>query len=645
MPKNSDIESGKNSKKPAFIGQSTSPNQKVAKDLDKGQHIYYGYAILDSLSSAYSMFKYYFDLVIGGKSDAMHEFMLTPFGIIGIALESTFLVCYSFLATRFDKEQNNQFKMNIAASWPYVREVIKGLKNGYKGLRSAVLALELLKPANLKYLIVPIGLIMGIVASVVRLGMRYVIETRKSKMTQRKNFLTEISNLQPWDTEKLTTLKAKILHESQSMKERVLMFFGVSLGSFVDGLYLYVGVLTLAPLMPAMLVAMSVLCAFYTFSCIVSRLYEEYDFQQRLLITQTECTILLVSKQMEFTYAALLELQRFNPTDEIGIQKLKNELEKLIGIFETERKLLKIQLFRSYFSAFFSGIKYGLHAYGALASVIFLVGSVLLLTGIAFPPALLVTSVSLGIVLMAGFLVHSLINHYQQIRNNPHCKEDNQSLDEMKKALETPTASQAKFHQAIKQRLSIQRPPQYLFQEWFEVFRSLFSGFGKGQRFVDFAWNSLQERDEQGHFQDTPVMYVLGLLSALLFGIILALRALAKGLGRPGWAPADLPELISTPTPAPVVEEEPPQQQTPPGSSPNIERQGESGPLRQWPQSQSCPPRNPASQSYSSLLTFFSAAKLPSNVSCNQESHKSHAKEEHSDLFDLSTGLNISREI
>lgn len=643
MPNNSDIESGSNSKKPALIGKSTSPNQKVAKDLDKSQHIYYGYAILDSLSSAYSMFKYYFDLVIGGKSDAMHEFMLTPFGIIGIALESTFLVCYSFLATRFDKEQKSKFKMNISASWPYVREVIKGLKNGYKGLRSAILALELLKPANLKFLIVPVGLVMGIVASVVRLGMRYVIETRKTKMGLRKDFLTEITDLKPWDSEKLTTLKAKILHESQSMKERILMFFGVSLGSFVDGLYLYVGVLTLAPLMPAMLVAMAVLCAFYTFSCIVSRLYEEYDFQQRLLITQTECTILLVSKQMEFTYAALLELQRFNPNDEVGIQKLKNELEKLIGVFEAERKLLKKQLFRSYFSVFFSGIKYGLHAYGALASVIFLVGSVLILTGIAFPPALLITSVSLGIVFMAGFLIHSLINHYQQIRNNPHFKEDNQSLDEMKKALETPTVSQANFHNAIKQRLSIQRPPQYLFQEWFEVFRSLFSGFGKGQRFVDFAWNSLQERDEQGHFQDTPVMYVLGLLSALLFGIILALRALAKGIGRPGWAPADLPELISTPTttPTPIVEEEPPQQQTPPSGSSKIEGQGESRQLRKWSKSEP----SLRTKSSNSLYNFFSSTQHPSSPRSSPKTPISANKKEESDFFELTTGLDVSKEL
>ncbi|MDW8941647.1 hypothetical protein SFB04_14550 [Legionella pneumophila] len=88
------------------------------------------------------------------------------------------------------------------------------------------------------------------------------------------------------------------------------------------------------------------------------------------------------------------------------------------------------------------------------------------------------------------------------------------------------------FHKLLNDGLSLDPSPQFFFQEWFEVLRSLFSGFGKGQKFIDFAGNSLQELGEDGHYRDTPVMYVLSVFSALLFGVTLALRALAKGLGR-----------------------------------------------------------------------------------------------------------------
>ncbi|VEH37422.1 hypothetical protein [Legionella sainthelensi] len=65
------------------------------------------------------------------------------------------------------------------------------------------------------------------------------------------------------------------------------------------------------------------------------------------------------------------------------------------------------------------------------------------------------------------------------------------------------------------------------------MFRSLASGISKGKSFSNFATTPLQEADSEGHYHDTPLIGVLAIANAVLFSIVLGLRALARGLGRP----------------------------------------------------------------------------------------------------------------
>ena len=71
------------------------------------------------------------------------------------------------------------------------------------------------------------------------------------------------------------------------------------------------------------------MCVFYTVACIITRVYEEYDFQMRLFITQTKCKIELIAKEMDLTYAKLLSLQKKinkNKKDLLDLIRLKNEI-------------------------------------------------------------------------------------------------------------------------------------------------------------------------------------------------------------------------------------------------------------------------------------------------------------------------------
>ena len=147
---------------------------------------------------------------------------------------------------------------------------------------------------------------------------------------------------------------------------------------------------------------------------------------------------------------------------------------------------------------------------------------------------------------MIGFFFHSLrmnylhLNQQKALNERPYYR-----LIEMKNKLENNYDTDNNlesncFRESLKDGLVLDPAPQFFYQEWFEVIRSLFSGLGKGQKFVDFAGNPLQEVDEQGHCHDTPVMFVLASISAIFFGVILGLRAFARGLGRTPLGEVDL---------------------------------------------------------------------------------------------------------
>lgn len=542
----------------AIAGRIDAQSRILAEKLDKDRSIYYAYAVLDSLSSSYSMFKYFFDMFLANKDvNFMHDVMMTPAGIVAISIESIFLVSFSLLATQFEKEKDDSVKQFIATAWPYFRDVMKGLKNAYKGWRSAIVAVSLIGGLDLKYLIAPVGLILGIFAAANRFWLRKMVEDRKLMMTNNAELLLEIKKLRTLTQAESELYLSQLRY--QSLATRSLAYAAVAAGGLIDGLYLYVGVLGLALLSSPWLTAMAVICTIYTVACIVTRLYEEFDFQLRLFVTQTKCELALITKQVETSYAQLLLLRsKTDKTleDTIAIHCLELEVCKLINKFEEKRNVLKEQTTRTYLSAALLGIKNGLYAYSALASILFLVGSILVLTGTAFPPAMLIGCVVLGLVFMITFSIYSLVSTYNHLnkKGNDDVRPYHELID-MKNDLlkgQSHYLEADTFQQSIKDGLSFEGSPQFFFQEWFEVLRSLFSGFGKGQKFVEFAGNPLQELDDQGHYQDSPIMYVLSGFSALFFGSVLAFRALARGLGRAPLGQVDLAESVNV---QPVAEE------------------------------------------------------------------------------------------
>lgn len=518
-----------------------------AHELHEQRYVYYFFAVFDSLSSSYSMFKYFFDLTsTSSDPNALHDFMLTPEGIAVIVVETVFLVSFSFLAALFDKEpdkdddQKNKYMAFVASAWPYFRDLMKGLKNAFKGWRSALILLSLLSISNVHFLIMPLGIVLGILAAANRLMLRHIKDRRDVMKKTNNRLLAEIRN-----SELVTKWIRKRYEEllmSQDDAECYRGFLGAVFGGVIDGLYLYVGVLSIAALSPQIILPLLVISGIYTLACVITRLYEEYQYQLKIQIVHTECIINLIMKQIESNYNELLLLQsKKNKSLDDGyeIERLEKEIYQLIEEFDVTRSLLLERTTKSYGSAILSGIQNGLYAYSALCSVMFVVGAVLMLSSVPCPPLFLMIGVPMGLFFIVLFVVHSLVENYIYTRNlQEKIEQPYHELMRLKFEIEEQNEEQNSFlvHETflacLRDGLNLDPSPQFFFQEWFEVIRSFFSGVAKGYKFVEFAGNPLQEPDDYGQYRDTPIMWILMGVSSAAFALVLTLRAFAKELGK-----------------------------------------------------------------------------------------------------------------
>ncbi len=522
------------------------------KNLDKNKSIYQIFNILDAINCNQSFIKYCRDISnLNNNNDLMHDFMLTPGGIIAIVSGSIILAAYAYFACGDSKD--DEVKQFLFNTWPYIRDVIKALKNAFKGFRSTAQLIQLLGGADLQNLIIPVSLGLGIAAAINRIFIRHMQKSRQDMMINNANTISKIME------DKIT--QEKYIHylgpekcQRQSPALRALAYLSVAIGGMIDSLYLYIGFVAITPLSTPLLITMAAFCLFYSLGCVVTRIYEEYEYQLRLLATHSQIHLALITKELQSTYIELLNNRLNDNSDPLQNIQLQKRVYDLIIQFEATRKKIHQQTNYTYFSAMLLGLKHGLFAYGALASVVFLVAAILALSSTAFPPALLISCVALGAVFIAVFISHSLIANYLYL--NKEKTKKNPAYDELMKMKEhlqnieknasgtmlelSMFVKPSSFREAINAELTIDASPRYFFPEWFEAIRSFFSGLGKGQKFVDYAFNYLQVKDENGHYRDTPGMFVLCAISAVIFGIILCLRALAKGLGKPHKAATDL---------------------------------------------------------------------------------------------------------
>jgi hypothetical protein len=332
-------------------------------------------------------------------------------------------------------------------------------------------------------------------------------------------------------------------------------------------------------------------------TCILTRLYEEYDYQRKLVETQAKIELALCGKEIESIFGKMQLLSVAHAAGTSGLTQAaydaqQNEYSVLLegikrpdGSIEVEGKLqaferykkdLRSQVFLSHSSAALAGLKNGLAANSAIGGLLFAVATILALSSMSVPPLFVLACGIAGMTLLIGFLIHSLRANYKHLKanppaNDPSLEKVNAKLVAIKESL--LTVSQLKPTDIAILDGNFDPSPQFFFQEWFEVVRSFLSGMAKGQKSVDYTLNPLLETNDKGHWQDSRLTLWFTIFTAGVYAIVLALRAGARGFGRPGIISTD--EDTTTP-PSPQPAAEPPIPVRPAGGPPREGEQPES---------------------------------------------------------------------
>ncbi|MFC3909862.1 hypothetical protein ACFORL_12345 [Legionella dresdenensis] len=529
-------------------------NRQYAAKWHKAGTIYDIFALCDALNIAYSTLKYIFDLYCNNtnklSSDVMHEWTLTPIGIAVAALESVTLIALAWIGSHFQEDDKNIVIGSLVTAWPYIRDILKALKNAYKGIRSTLLIAHLLgAEQNMSFLLAPLGIAFGCLSVLNRIALRYMIETRKGMMKTNGDELEAIEKKQSMTSAECDAIRDKIAQKGrQHMATRVWALAACAYGGLIDSLYLYLGVFSLCVVSWPALVAMTVLSSIYSVCCVLGRMYEEYNYQRDLLIAEAKIHLALYDKEKREEMVSLFNTLNAKLTEqdqnasELLSQDIADVIEKLCKItdgYTTHRKHLASLQILSNTSSLLAGIRHGLSAYGALNSVIFFVATVTAMSGGVLPPALIIAGVSIGMAFLLGFTLVSVIRNY---RHRVVQEKTENSLDEVSKILESVKKVNAQkiglgsvkdIRASIGNGIKVEASPKSFINEWAEIIRSFFSGLGKGPKATDFTLNFLQEPDGQGHYQDTPVMWGITVVTAAVYAVVLGLRAWTRGF-KPG---------------------------------------------------------------------------------------------------------------
>jgi len=347
----------------------------------------------------------------------------------------------------------------------------------------------------------------------------------------------------------------------QPSDRRALYFAIRAYNGLIDGLYLYIGILSLVTLSPHALIFAATLSTIYCLLCVVSRVYEEYQSQQNILISQHKINLAVAGKELELQLIKLNEIaiRIAQETNETNLSRLKiqqknadEDLDKQLKIFEAARKTLIDEYRLSRVSAVLLGIKHGLPVYGALISAVLVVAFFFSLTATPLPAFFVLAIITSGALIIPLFILHAFLTRKKLDSKDAIeiAKQDAANLGkivaDVKESFRLTHQDAKNAHQAdlIRSRakktfidwitLSLQADPlsDTYYPDGAELIRAFCSGFLKGKKEIEFLLNPLQQADADGHYQDTAFMLLLIIPAAFLYAVVFALKAFSKGFSR-----------------------------------------------------------------------------------------------------------------
>jgi len=604
-------------------------SRQFALWLDKNRSVYFMFGALDGLNCASALYKVVIDLCCSdsaSSSDMMHDTLMTPEGIAAAAASSLVFIVFAALANYYTEKEKNAIKYFIVMFWADFRNAFKALKNAYRGVRCTIQALKLVAHVDLRYLIVPVGIALGILSIINRVGTRKYIDAPRKKMTALYEALLlevkatkvhlldalpasqnmdyyknsyifvgqklyyvyddgqcdEIENgrdanqlqqalnkmnkekknilfLSDQQFNKIITLntghelpatglnQASIKHyenqiKPESLALRRIAIAGALYGGVIDGLYLFMGAMTLAVLAWPAFIFIFTLSAIYSSLNIVFRVSTELEAQRKLDKSEADLRYALSGKALELGFMCLHRLSdpqaaTVEERDTEALQQeIKDDLGRKMQVCEDSRNIRDSKMVLSNPNAFFAGVRQGLVVYNTVMSVLFAVASVNTMIAAVFPPALLIAAVSSGLIIIIAFAARAMrIQKQKQLQRKneaslaPPTEKLSQFLEKLKTNIAdakqlTPLQIKTDLHGVMQAT----QEPSLVIEKWSEIFRLFFSGISKGIRLNPFLFVALQKADAKGHFRDTPIMFGISVIVSALYAVVFFLREFAR---------------------------------------------------------------------------------------------------------------------
>ena len=343
-------------------------------------------------------------------------------------------------------------------------------------------------------------------------------------------------------------------------------FFSAAMGGFSDGLYFYMGTLTLAVFTPQAYMILLVISIALLIACMMVRVHEENIFQRRhkltciqpkLELSRTACKLLLskLNVLLETPDRALdselhslidyLENKRVddkgsqNSAGEDRAQKARNLLmqelwhEAVIAI--ELRNELKDEVKGTLETAVLAGLFNGLALQGVIASFMFVVATFFYGT-LGCPPLFIIGCLVAGIIV----IITSCVQARQQYQTFKLAfeEEENEFNKEYQSVLQAqlefkdkcpPPPNIKNLHEILKVSLdyidstSFEPPLDYMVVECCEAWRLFLAGLNKGNKASnELFYNFLKKHDELWF------MPVVVFVSAICFATAFVLHYIAK---------------------------------------------------------------------------------------------------------------------
>lgn len=152
---------------------------KLANEVHKDGNAYLAFGTIDAGVLGLSLLKFTFKDILSEGSGALYDWMLTPVGMISSIALVVPLTAFSAVANYFSNAKDACSKQ-LYRNWQMSRDGIKGFRNTFRGIDNAIKATALLSSYDLRYILLPTGLCLGVFSLVNRLCNRhFIINPRK----------------------------------------------------------------------------------------------------------------------------------------------------------------------------------------------------------------------------------------------------------------------------------------------------------------------------------------------------------------------------------------------------------------------------------------------------------------------------------